>query len=381
MSLIRKTTALLTASLLFPLSGCADTFFPAAEDIAHTEMMETLAVDAGEGGLFRVTASGGVRPGDDGGESQPPVILSAQGVTIANACLTIELAGDSDISYSHVLECVLGEDLARESVRPLVEYLERDYETRMSAKVFLASDRPAGELLTACGDAQTAVTDRLEAIARDVPLSAEDWPYTLNTLAQDLADNGAALIPTVYLDESGENPELCPGGLAWLRDGKLGGILSDRLSRAAWLLEGRPENSIFEVELSDGGTAALRLNRVEQTLTPVWSGDTLAGMQYQAKVGVALADYQSGDEDLHGEALLSALEGAVSRYLENSTEELLRLSQEEGADFLHLCREMALQSPAHKVALAEHWEDWFPALTLEAEVETEVERSYNSSLP
>lgn len=375
-----KLIPIVTALALL-CTGCSGNFLPQSQDIAHTEIMQTLAVDRASNGLYTVTAAGGVRSGDQGSDSQPPVVLSASGVTIANACLTIELAGDSNISYSHVLECLIGEDTARESVWPLVDYMERDYETRMNAKVFVTEGMTAKELIDAATQEQTAVTDRLEAIARDVPMKESDWPYTLNMLLQDLSDNGAALLPVLYLDESGENPEVCPGGLAWFKDGAMRGILSKPLSRAAWLLQNAPENSIFEVELPEGGAASLRLTSVKRTLSPKWENGTLTGLAVNLKIGVALADLQSDQRHTQGTELLPTLEGTISDYLEQGMGEVIALSQQEGADFFHLSREIAVQSAPHKAALNAHWEEWFPKLPVEVQVETTVERSYDTSLP
>lgn len=371
----------LALALALLLTGCGGDFLPQAKDIAHTEIMRTLAVDQEEDGRFAVTASGGVRSGDEGSESQPPVVLTARGMTVANTCLTIELAGDSDISYSHVLECLIGEGMARESVWPLVDYMERDYETRMSARVFLVRGMTAGELVTAATSDQTAVTDRLEAVARDVPLREADWPYTMNNLLLDLKDNNTSLLPVVYLDEEGENPELCPGGLAWLKDGAYRGTLDTRLSRVAWLLQNTPENSNFEVELGEGGVASLRLSSAQRAIAPQWEDGRLSGLTVTLRLGVALADLRGAGEDAGGERFLKELEGAVSDYLKEGAEEVIALSQKEGADFLHLRREIAVKSAPHKAALEEHWEEWFPGLPVTVEAEVAVERSYDTSLP
>lgn len=373
-------TTLLALLLCLPLSACGDTFLPSSQDITHVEMMRTLAVDMGENGLFSITASGGVRPGSQTSDSQPPVVLSANGTTIAGTCLTIRTAGDKNVSYSHVLECLIGERLARQGVEPVADYLERDYETRMNTKLFLVEGMEPGELIQEATTEQNAVTDRLEAIGRELPLKSEAWPYTLRNLLSDLADNGAALIPVVGLDTSGETPEISPEGLGWLKDGAYVDKLDRNLSQAACILTSHAESGMFEVESEDGGRAAVKLTDTDCTLTPVWEDGRLTGLNASIQVKADLSDLEGATLEGQGMALLTSLEDAVSAHLKRGAEEVIALSQQEGADFLHLQRELAVKSPSRKRALAENWDEWFPSLKVTVEVTTAIERSYDTNL-
>lgn len=374
-------TALLAAAFCLLLAGCSDTFLPSAQDITHVEMMRTLAVDVGENGLFSITASGAVRPGSQTSDSQPPVVLSASGTTVAGVCLTIRTAGDKNVSYSHVLECLIGERLARQGVAPVADYLERDYETRMSTKLFLVEGLEPGELILEATTEQNAVTDRLEAIARDLPLKSEAWPYTLRELLSDLKDNGAALLPVISLDTSGETPEICPEGLGWLKDGAYMGALGRKASQAACVLTGNAESGMFEVELSGGGQAAVKLTETECSLTPEWDGARLTGLTAEIQVKADLAELEGTVLTGREAEVLASLEDAVAAYLKEGAEEVVALSQREGADFLHLRREIAVKCPSKKQALEESWDAWFPALDVTAEVSANLERSYDTNLP
>ncbi|MCD8086043.1 MAG: hypothetical protein LUF28_06925 [Clostridiales bacterium] len=65
-------SAFLTAAALSTLlTACGSDFLPQGKEITQIELMRTLAVDAGEGGLTGVTAAGGVRSDPDGGDAGP----------------------------------------------------------------------------------------------------------------------------------------------------------------------------------------------------------------------------------------------------------------------------------------------------------------------
>ncbi len=374
----RTLSALLTAAALSALlTGCGSDFLPQGKEITQIELMRTLAVDAGEGGLTTVTAAGGVRSDPDGGDSQPPVVLTATGLTVADACLTIRTAGESTVSYSHVQECLIGEDMARQSMEPIVDYLERDYATRMDTKLFIVQGATAGELVEGYTTEQSAVTDRLEAISRELPLKSEAWPYTLRHLLSDLKDNGAALVPLVALDDSGETPDIQAVGLCWLEDGVMAGTLNRRLSQAASLITGNGESDVFEVALDTGG-AALKLTSADCAILPQWEGDRLTGLTLTLTAECALTELQGHNLQQEGTALLDQLEVALSDYLRQGMEEVLALSQSEGVDFLHLRRLAAMACPGKKNTLNECWNSSFAALELEVDAQVTLERSYDT---
>ncbi|MCD7856282.1 MAG: Ger(x)C family spore germination C-terminal domain-containing protein [Clostridiales bacterium] len=371
------TAALLAAALAVSLTGCGSDFLPKGKEIAQIELMRTLAVDEAEGGLTRVTAAGGVRSDPEGGDSQPPVVLTAQGLTVAATCLTIRTAGDSTVSYSHVQECLIGEDMARQSLEPIVDYLERDYATRMDTKLFIVQGATAGELVEGYTTGQDAATDRLEAIARELPLKSEGWPYTLRHLLSDLKDNGSALMPMVTLDDSGETPDIQAAGLCWLEDGRMAGTLDRRLSQAASLITGNGESAVFELELEEGA-AALNLTDADCATPPQWEGERLTGLTLTLTAECALTELQGYNLQQEGTALLDELEAALSDYLRQGVEEVVTLSQSEGVDFLHLRRLAAMACPGKKEVLNECWSSDFAALALETEAEVTLERSYDT---
>jgi spore germination protein KC len=369
----RGARVALLLALLLTLSGCQDTFLPKAQDITYVELMRTIAVERGENGLLSVTASGAVRRQDEG-SSQPPMVLSAEGLTMAAACLTIRTAGNSNVCYGHVKECLIGETLAAEGIQPVVDDLERDYETQLSTKLFLVSGLTPAELIQQATTEESAVTDRLEAIARDLPLKSEAWPYTLKHLLSDLKDNGAALMPVVTLNQEGETPEIVLEGLGWFRQGTYQGMLDHALSQGACLLTGNAENGMLEVALPNGASAAVRLSKAQCETSPTWQGDKLTGLKLTLTLEGELANLQ-GTTLGEGGTSFDQLEAAVSYYLEETGGEVIALSQQEETDFLHLRRQVGLKSAAHKGALEAGWEDWFPTLPIQVEAQVTIRRS------
>lgn len=358
------------------LTGCSNAFLPESRDITNVQLMRTLALDPGEEARVAVTAAGDVQPSDEGGEAQPPTILSWEAPTVFSACLTMQTYGDGYISYGHVSQCLINADLPEQVGSYLLDFIERDFEMRMDIDLYAVTEGRAADLLTETASETQSATRRLESVARDLKLTSQGWPVTLRDFLIDLADNGCALLPVAALqEEEGETTIVCDH-LCWFREEQLGGELTGEQSRAAAILLDQAKSGAVEATLSDGSVVGLRLTGAEVRWQPQWEGDTLTGVAAQVSVTADLAELR-GNADPYEPSVQEELNQCLAQELEGQLQELLDLSQAENADFLHLGRRLGVQCPARSGALQENWAEWFPQLTLTAQVEATVERSYD----
>ncbi|MCD8188872.1 MAG: hypothetical protein LUD78_01390 [Clostridiales bacterium] len=367
--------AILTA-LCLTLTGCSNAFLPESRDITNVQLMRTLALDPGETARVAVMAAGEVQPGDEGAEAQPPAILNWEAPTVFSACLTMQTCGDGYVSYGHVSQCLINADLPEQVGSYLLDFIERDFEMRMDIDLYAVTEGRAADLLTETASGSQSATERLESIENDLKLTSQGWTVTLRDFLIDLADNGCALLPVAALqEEEGESTLVCDH-LCWFREEQLGGELTGEQSRAAAMLLGQAKSGAVESALSDGSLVGLRLTGAEVRWQPQWEGDTLVGLTAQVSATADLAELE-GDADPYDPAVQQELNDCLAQALEEQIQGLLELSQVENADFLHLGRRMGVQCPARSGVLQENWDEWFPQLTLTAQVEATVERSYD----
>lgn len=389
--MVRRRAAMLALAVLslLSLTGCRGNFLPRARDITQVQLMRTLAFDLGEeADSVRVTVSGTTRRAGEQGQSQPPLILTREGYTVFGACFSLQKGSDgSTVDYGHVTEFVLGEEIAREQLEGLIDYLERDFEMRLDTQVYLVAGATAEEAVTGSSCRNSALTDRLSAISQDQSLGGRQWPYTLRYLLSQLEDNGCALLPVLTLEENpdydpeqpGEEPEqnVTLSGLAYFGDRRLAGLLSREESRGAALLTDLCQSDSVEITLPGGAAAGITLVNASCYWEPHFDGDgRLARLVARIRVQGELSELR-GAVDPFDAGQMDELERLFSAELERQAQAALDRSQSTGVDFLHLRREMVFQCPLHTGELSEHWEEWFPALELEAVVEGRIVRSYD----
>lgn len=196
-----KRIAALTLALCLTLTGCQGDFLPYARDIEAIELIRTLGIDVGEKQEnVMVTVSGGVQRTGDNGQGEKPSLFSQEGRTLYDACSVIQTFSDDYISFGHVTEWVLGEDVARQGVTNLLDFMERDEQMRLSTKVFVVKGGTAEELLRSVATEKSAATDRLSAIELDYQLKSIAYPYTVKELLSQLEENGCGLVPALVLE-------------------------------------------------------------------------------------------------------------------------------------------------------------------------------------
>ena len=75
------------------------------------------------------------------------------------------------------------------------------------------------------------------------------------------------------------------------------------------------------------------------------------------------------------------MERGFSDQVRTSAQAALDRSQKEGADFLHIRRELMCVYPLKASRLQTNWDSWFPTLELKAEATGEIMRSYDIDRP
>lgn len=378
--------------LYLVISSSVNDFLPQARDITQTKLVRTLALDRGEEeGTMKLTASGTVSPGSDGGESQPPMLLKTEQQTILMGAMDLQRQSDGYVEFGHMTECVIGEELAAEGIQGVIDFIERDYSTRLDTDFYIISGGTAEEAAEGLASKHTDLPGRLEAISQDETYGGHEWSYTLRKIISQLEDNGSALIPALELEDNPDYDESQPqeepkrsvklAGLAFLKDYKLGGVLTEEESRGTAVILDQDQLDVLEFTMENGAVVGIQLVYARCTLEPVFDREgKLTELTVAVKLKGDLNEIRGWSDPLE-EADLREMEEQCCRELETLCMAALDRSRQEGVDFLHLRRRLETQCPMKAKGLRENWESWFPEIQYQVKVEGQVERSYDVDRP
>lgn len=191
-------------ALAAAFAGCWD-----RREIEQTAFVTALGIDrAAGGGDFTVTAAlaeprelqagggdgGGRRTagGAGGGEDAPRWVVTGTGSTVFEAYRSIQETSPRRLSGAHVQVVVIGEELCRQGVAPVEEFLDRNPEFRRTIN-FMAAEGPAQPIVMAVPDLERLMSQTFRGISLWHRLAGTGWVVTVLTEREMIAAEGQEL--------------------------------------------------------------------------------------------------------------------------------------------------------------------------------------------
>lgn len=370
----------ISLSLLLLLTGCSKpSFLPIARDISNVQLMRTMSIDKGQGNNLKVTVSGSVRPSHDGGSPQPPVILTHEAETVFRSVLHIQTYGEGYVSFGHIGQVIVHANAFQEqdSAAKLLDFVERDYETRMSTELYVTEQRQAADILTETASETHSADQRLDSLRQDLGLESLCWQVSAREFLTDIEENGSSLLPLLRLEENDDGMTISSEQMAWFREGRFQGSLTAEQSRGAAILQNKLKSGGAEVTLHDGTKLGLLLTGAKAQWKPLWTDNRLTGLTLTVTLTADLTEEQ-GNARFSDPAVTREAENRLSGAIQGELRDLLSLSQRENADFLHIGRSISVQCPSRYGILEQNWTNWFPDAAISIQVTSTIQRSFDT---
>ena len=342
------------------LTGCSG--LPAAREMGDMAMLRTMGVDATPAGV-ELTVSTGPRPRGLQGEGAPALTLSAGGASLSAACLALQGRGDSYVFFGYVDQLLLGEELARSGVLPVLDYFARDTELGLGAQLWLVRGDTARAAVESGGD--QGVEARLSTLRTDGRLGAAAITRTAGELCADLLELGCAYVPALSLE--GEDPVLGERGYGVLDESGLLGCLDGEAARGLELLAGRAPAQVLTVGEGEDRVSARPLGvRLEPEL--VLRAGEVAGLRLDCRVEMGLTEYRRTPDP----GALERLQEELGRRLLRQLEAALEALQNWGADCVGLGARAGLSCPGPWRRIEGEWPACFAGLEVRTDLRVTI---------
>ncbi|MGX8692413.1 MAG: Ger(x)C family spore germination C-terminal domain-containing protein [Clostridia bacterium] len=306
-----------------------------AREVDQLLVVQTLGYDPGPQGVLLSLSSAGTSP------ESPPVRLDGGGRSVSAALERIRAGtSEEELFCAHIGHLLIGEEAARQGIGPLLDYVCRSGNLRLSVPLYVLRGSEARSAVLGVGDEDFGVCDALDSVDADLRPRGDGHAPAASEILRDLARCGSALVCAVSLgpsaeeDESAEAAEtpktVIPDGYAVFRGGALCGFLDREQAVGVGLLTGN--SGICEISVTDqaGLPVTLTLTGGRCTLEPRWEAGHLTALGVQAEAEALLAEGAAGSTEL--EYLQRMLEHSLSERLR----QVLQLSKQWQADFLGL---------------------------------------------
>lgn len=352
---------MLCACLL--LSGCGG--LPSAREMGDMALLRTMSVDNIEGAGVEVTVSTGPRARGLQGEAEPSLVLSARDRSLSGACLAIQGLSDSYVFYGYVDQLLLGETVARTSVRPALDYFARDVEVGLGTQLWLVQGANARQAVESGGE--RGVDDRLSTLQADGKLGVALISRTAGEVYTDLTERGAAFVPALVVDEDGSM--LYESGYGVLKEDRLVGFLEGEMARGLEILDGRASAEVLTADLN-GNQVSMRITSVYVKPALEFRGSLPERLKISCRVEAVLTEYQ---EALEAEELDQAQE-ILKQQIQKRLEQVLSLLQQWQTDCIGLGLRASAAHPVRWRQIQGEWPDCFEGIETEIDLQAVVHK-------
>lgn len=356
---MRRRLCLLLA-LCLCLTGCSG--LPTPREMGDMALLRTMGVDQVED-MLQMTVSTGPRAKGLQGEGQEALVLTAEESSLSGAALELQGQSDSYVSFGHVDQLLVGEELALRDVTGVLDYFARDRELGLGAQLWVIRGESARAAVESGGS--QGIDGRLSTLRTDGRMGFAQIPRTAGEVYADLLERGSAYVPALGLI-SGENPRLEERGYAILKDDRLVGYLEGDSARGLELLANKATADVLEIQLP-GQKVTTQITRAATVSRFSSGGESLS---ITCRVWAQLVEYSH----VPGEEELVALQEEIGRQEKQRVEAALTQLCGWQADCLGLGAKAGMLAPGLWSVLAEEWPNRFGEQTFHVALTVELTR-------
>lgn len=340
------------------LTGCSG--LPTPREMGDMALLRTMGVDQVEA-MLQMTVSTGPRAKGIQGEGQEALVLTAAESSLSGAALALQGQSDSYVSFGHVDQLLIGEELAWRDVTGVLDYFARDRELGLGAQLWVVRGGSAQAAVESGGS--QGVDSRLSTLRTDGRLGVGSIPRTAGEVYADLLERGSAYVPALGLTD-GESPRLEERGYAILKEGRLAGYLEGDSARGLELLANKARADVLEIQLPEQ-SVTVQITRAATVSRFSSDGENLS---INCRVWAQLVEYSH----VPVEEELDVLQEKIGGQEEQRVRAALTQLRSWQADCLGLGAKAGMLAPGRWSVLAEEWPHYFgeqiPRITLTVEL-------------
>ncbi|OQB14979.1 MAG: Spore germination protein B3 precursor [Firmicutes bacterium ADurb.Bin193] len=395
MTLIYKI--LVPAILAFGLTGC--NILPVRSEIADLELVKVVGIDKCEvhsdNNVTMTVASikqqTGVSGGGGGEGQSKSIVLTGEALTLTDAMRKLQTHYNKIIFLGHADYFLLGEEAIKDDFYKYYDFLERTYEIRLNAKVFITKGCSANDILSQGSKGELPISERLDNLSNEGFINSHlikemsviqlekhlDNPYSAVAIpALSKADNEFDLIE----QEKKLQTDVEVYGYAIVKDFKLVGYIDWELANGYNFIKNQADYTVFNVTDPSGLYVALIVENAKTKIKPKFYGDTLESVDIEIKVKSSINEQQSR-LDITKEQITEEMAAKQSEIIKQEITNVIKTAQEMNADFLGISDVVKRKNPLKWNSIKDNWDEIFPLIKFNVEVDSLIYHTFDVRYP
>ena len=390
----RKSISLyLIMATILLLSGCWS-----QNELNELAIISATSIDKNEEGQYIKTiqlinpmnVAGGLQ-GGGAGQSPAVTVYSATGESVLEAHFKASAKISRKLYHAHANLIVLSEEVVREDgLEAVLDAFERDPEIRSTARVVIAHNTKAGDLLKSLTAVDKIPADKvIGTLEVTEKLRGENMEMTLQDVIKALTSEGKEPVISGFsmngdieqgkkmenVQQSELDTTLEADGLAIFKEGKLIDWYQDDMAKGViWILDKIKET---DVELDrDGKKNAIVYNVIRQkTKVSADTKNDIPTITINVRAEGDIREVRS-PINLKDPKVILELEKELEKKIKTLIEDTVKRTQQNRTDIFGFGEEVHRSNPKKWKKLKSDWNDnYFPKIDVLVKVEAFVRRS------
>jgi spore germination protein KC len=306
--------------------------------------------------------------------------LTNKGDTFSSALRQFSNDSIRRLYFPHNKVVIFGRSLAKDGVQPYVDFFIREHENRLTVKVLVAKHK-ARAILGVQPRLENMTASDISDLLRNQSTTAKSAQVNLKQFASALmSETAAPVVPIVDISGEEEKEKLVISGLAVFKKAKLVGELNMAEARGLSWAMGKVKGGILEVTVPDGkGKASFRILRSKSKMIPKLQDNTV---RFLIKIKEEdILHSQSSPKNLALLPVSKALGKVKEDAIRNEVMSALKKAKKLNADIFGFGEIVHKKFPKQWKKMEGKWDELFPKLEVEVQVESAMRRTGTISKP
>ena len=352
----------------------------AGTELSDLMIIQGIGIDTAPGG-YRVTVeilnneqSGS--PGGDSSSDNKTKIYNAEGESVGAALMQLTTKSGNKPFYAHNRVIVLGEEAANRDLADIIDFFERNYDSRASELLCVAKDGKAEDVIRAKLLNDTVKSKILEKmLEQSYKESLVPRMRIIDAVNAIKDETTYVCMPAVTVHKNGENENFVLDGCAVFdNDETISMYLSSGDAEGLAFLNDEIKKGFISARLQNGQTATFIINEGKTHYKIVKENGVL---HYKLTVDVSCdleevggAEYFSTEEGFM-EEIKGAAGQAIAKKMENT---LIVLQSEHGGDVIRYGRRLSLKDNKLYKSVKDDWKKVFSECRTSVDINVTLRR-------
>lgn len=299
--------------------------------------------------------------------------IEAEGETVVDAVRNMIKVSGKRLYWSHTKVIIVSEDVAKEGIKPIIDFISRNNEPRLTINMFISRKKTAKELLN-----QQSVTTNIRAFEMEYMLMgnnslSKSMKVDTSELVDIMSGKGiSSYLPALDITLNDEKKTATLSGLAVFKKDKLIGFLNEEDTKYFLFLKNKIKGGLLVIPMNDeksNDKVTLEIFKNKTKIKPIYTKEKLL-MKVDINTEFSIKEEDTNINYMSKENR-NILKKETEVYLQKNIEKVIKKVQEDfDSDIFGFGRIVMIDMPSLWKNIEKDWNKIFK--TLEVEINAKV---------